>query len=85
VKETRKVYKKYTNSLTSTMTEERLAQLRKANFPLCGYLGTPTSTKSERKQVQSMAVKKNTKSISPKQHKTKKIKGRKRMKRGETS
>jgi hypothetical protein len=58
VKDTRKVYKKYTNSLTSTMTEERLAQLRKANFPLCGYLGTPTSTKSERKQVQSMAVKK---------------------------
>jgi hypothetical protein len=40
------------------MTAERLVQLSKANFPFHGYVGTPTSTKSERKHVQSRAVKK---------------------------
>jgi len=57
VKDTRKAYKKYTNKLTTTMTEERLAQLTEANFPFHGYVGTPTTTKLQKNPVQTMAVK----------------------------
>jgi hypothetical protein len=73
VKDTRKAYKKYTNKLTTTMTEERLAQLTEANFPFHGYVGTPTTTKLQKSPVQTMAEKKARKSITPKNKITQKL------------
>jgi isocitrate/isopropylmalate dehydrogenase len=72
-KDTRNAYKKYTNKLTTTMTEERLAQLTEANFPFQGYVGTPTTTKLKNNPVQTMAVKKVRKSITPKNKITQKL------------